>query len=465
MPDERFSISKDGQIVTNEKTGETYAHPFTFERVRYWADDAALKSRWISIYGSHTKLRLSVKKMVIVEARLPNDAAELEAAGSTGVPFGKAVSESQIDGGDRASAGETRVVFESRIYRLDAAAIEARAVLLPPPDGRYFALYIAPGGRVMMSAALRPAPEKFGFAFLENKPTDPGNPAEVVRVSASGSAGSAGAAAPLEVAGTVVDVSAMDQKRFLAMTGDKGSHVQEIGPRIVNPIGPGAVILRGEQPAGLDVAPLDAAELGDLLTEDPLALEAKTAGGVVINNPINFLTFGTVSTDEADLGRLITHPCRGILLARFRVPDWFGTPNEDEDDEGTVRRERFAYYLLTTAAGTVASTRDKKGIVLKAGSIVWVDEKFDLKTFIRYVPRVVDGRPVRASEVLITPRGKVPFVKAGQTRSSWRIEARWLRNFDSPEHLAKIAAMAANCPEIPNRPEDAIDDEDNDPSY
>lgn len=217
--------------------------------------------------------------------------------------------------------------------------------------------------------------------------------------------------------------------------------------------------------ANVDIAPMNRDALGSLIVTGPDALITEKQPGVIVSKPIVFITLGT---EDKKTGNIVNHPFRGIPLIRFKVPVWFGSPPEQKDD--TESRERFAYYFLLTADGAVGSTTEEKGLILEAGEVVWVDEKWPLRGTSKHLPRVAadgSGRPVKATELLITPRGKGTFqrkVKKGNVETlepgqRWRIESKWCRNISGQSYMNAILAMASLAPDIPFRPGDNVVDE------
>jgi len=237
----------------------------------------------------------------------------------------------------------------------------------------------------------------------------------------------------------------------------------------------GCAVLWGEQPStalaapgsGEDAAappmllsadaPPTKSDLAMLFSTDEKAL-SREADAPIVNMPIIFWTMGTIDKSN---GNITNHPIQGIPLIRFRVPEWFGTPQDDDAEP----RERFACFLMTTVPNVLCSTRDEKEMLVPAGTVVWVDVKWDLRSIVRFLPRISgDGdsqRIVQANELKLTPRGKRQFQRKGndgvpKPASAWRIDMQWVGKYTSQRQLELIAAMMLQCPEVPWRPGDDV---------
>lgn len=314
---------------------------------------------------------------------------------------GEAVSELLISGDIKSTdGGHLAITWELCEYVVDSEAIKKRAMRLP--DGRVVALWTSPGtGRTVAAGILRDGGDAGPAVLLAGTP-----PAALATVRpATGQTTSVGSSALLVPAPDAMPLS-IEHASALALSTD---------------------------------------EAEQLAAKAPIA-----------NLSIVFNQFCTVE----DNGSTTYHKLIGVPILRFRVPTWFGTPPTGDDERP---RERWAIYVLVTAPGAVVVNRDKKVRPANIGEIVWLDEKFDLRTIVRFLPRLDPGtgRPVKAFVVKVDPKGKAKFdrkTKRGiEPGFAWRIELRPLAQYTieaNPDKLRIIHGLAANAPEIPYRPGD-----------
>lgn len=190
-------------------------------------------------------------------------------------------------------------------------------------------------------------------------------------------------------------------------------------------------------------------DLRSLFSKDPDALTSEKLDAPVVNLPIRFWAISA----ENKSGDKIRPPLLGIILFRFEVAEDFGAKNnrkkgEDED-------ARAAYIVLTTTDGVLVIDRDHdEPYEAPAGTLVWVDEKSDLRTLNRFVPRWA-GEPLklmRCTEVLLTPKKLAKFeLPNGEPGLAWRIELKIKGHVVHPATLVRIAALVDQLPDLPIR--------------
>lgn len=206
----------------------------------------------------------------------------------------------------------------------------------------------------------------------------------------------------------------------------------------------------GAQSAALAAMPVrPERDLRSLFTKETDALDTTKQDAPVVNLPIRFWAISA----ENEAGDKIRPPIRGIILFRFEVADDFGTNDRKRSDDEDARA---AYIFLTTVDGVLVSDRDnEKPYQASAGTLVWVDEKSDLRVLRRFVPRWEGERMdriVRCSEVLATPKKLASFeLPNGDPGKAWRIELKFLRHVVHPATLKGLAALVDQLPDLPIR--------------
>lgn len=106
---------------------------------------------------------------------------------------------------------------------------------------------------------------------------------------------------------------------------------------------------------------------------------------------------------EDDDGNLIA--IRGVVLGRYM-----------RAEDPTRKEDQFFYLLITTTEKSLAYDREGEQKEVPKGTIVWVDEKFDLQGLAEYIP--IKGEK-HAHEVVIMPMEKIKHPKK-PTQSIWR---------------------------------------------
>jgi hypothetical protein len=183
-------------------------------------------------------------------------------------------------------------------------------------------------------------------------------------------------------------------------------------------------------------APLDAAQSqsGATRTSQQTGVESDDDGFTRVNPEFYFWQ---PSTEED--GRIIKHTLFGIVLARFRRAI-------DMNEPDIVKRNTPKhYYVVVLTRPCVAKDHEKVSAMRPRGSIVQVDERFNLKGMVTMFPKLDEnGEPVQVTEVKIDPIKTVPTGKGGNR--VWKI------NLDAKKHsapTAKLLAASTTLQEIP----------------
>ncbi len=379
----------EGQRITCEQTGETFDHPFTLEKRPYYADAQAITDGWAADATQRTTklIRLKIEGGKITGARWekPN-----EVHPDKRPDRGLAIAVEDVTPPEAVDLVAPpgfphRVDFEALAYYADSASVVAKVTRLP--DGRMLHLYPSPSGKVY------PA----GLALPEDvKPETP--------------------------IGLAIRPGGQPWQNPAALASTRPADLAEsVARTAIVPLGPDAI--------------------GSLARADV------PTSGAVVNPPLYFIAFGTDITEETGTRRE-NHPFACIPLARFRVPDSFGSRRNDG-------KPRHAYMVLLTTEAT-CSTRDVKRTKVPAGWTVWLDEKYDIRPLKKQLPKLDQDTPIKANEVAIIPKGKRTFQlpnpadpKQPITAQAHRIEMRYGRGFTDPKDLRTIAGFAANMPDIP----------------
>ena len=193
--------------------------------------------------------------------------------------------------------------------------------------------------------------------------------------------------------------------------------------------------------AGATKTPRSADPLG---TNDPKALDPNHERGAVLNPP---LLFGVLAIENE--GQIERFPCRAIVLHRHKRPAAMNTAIR----EGEKPRDRWFYFVITTADGARAKNRDKEIVSVPKGTVLWIDEGPDLRCLSRLLPNMNQGKIVSAQEVLIDPLRKDPWTdRQGNEREVWRYDVTAKRTFTSPAALSAIATAMIAIPDVPTDP-------------
>lgn len=399
MDDHKYSISETG-VLTDETSGEVFPYRFVFDEIGFWADEKSLLARWTVVVAAPEHkhagktLRLGVKNGTIERVRLVKQGEAVESFGHCRSPRAD-----QFAPAAHASHPRSPLIplaatvdFEGNRFGLDSLAVLSNLAELP--DGRLLVLFRASGGRILGSSVLQDEPKETprGVAWL---------------------------------------------------VGQDVSETPYVGGQASSA---GAMTVHAEDA----LAPVRPEELTDLFDTSSRALDTdKHPDAPVINLPIRFWA---LSAEDKATGNHVKPPIQGIPLFRFEVDPSFGAASDRKEKKKDEEDDRYAYLLLTTAPGVLVTDRDtEEPWLAPAGTLVWVDEKYDLRPMIRALPRWREEACVRLTEVLLTPKKLAKFEVDGETRKAWRIELKILRNLVHPKSLAKIRGLLEQLPELPIR--------------
>jgi hypothetical protein len=390
-----FHIRDNGngqpKIIVCEQTGETFEHPFTLDKKPYFADAQAITDGWA---GDATQKDARLIKLKIDNGKITNARWEKpnEIHPDKRPDRGLAIAVEDVTPAESVSVSATpafphRIDFDAAAYYVDTASLAAKLTRLP--DGRMLYLYPSASG------ILYPA----GLAMPEDvKPDTP--------------------------IGLAIRPGGQPWQNPAALATTRPADLAEsVSRSAIIPLGPDAI--------------------GSLARADV------PVSGAIVNPPLYFIALGTDIQDDSGTRRE-NHPFACIPLARFRVPEGFGSPRKDG-------KPRFAYMVLLTTEAT-CSTRDVKRVKVAPGYIVWLDEKYDIRPLKKQLPKLDEhNAPIKANEISILPKGKRNFQLPDPTdptkqitAQAHRIEMRYSRGFTDAKDLRIIAGFAANCPDIPS---------------
>lgn len=378
-------------VLTDESNGETYEHAFSYAGRDCWADSKAVETGWAWTIPTG---KPALMLRLAVKAGVVTGARKWK-EGEEIAERGKAVSPDPEQIGATAEFAEDVKPAATIEWEGKLWNVDELAVTSRAArfeDGRTVALHVAPSGHVRALVVLQDEPQ------------------ETPR----------GVAWPCK------------------------------GERMLYTHSAALALSSGAQGAALAAMPVrPERDLRSLFTKEADALDTTKQDAPVVNLPIRFWAISA----ESEAGDKIRPPIRGIILFRFEVAEDFGTNDRKRSDDEDARA---AYIFLTTVDGVLVSDRDnEKPYLVPAGTLVWVDEKSDLRTLRRFVPRWEGERMdriTRCSEVLATPKKLASFqLPNGDPGKAWRIELKFLRHVVHPATLKGIAALVDQLPDLPIR--------------
>ncbi len=404
----RYFHEQASDTIEDLDTGETYQHRFVFQDVNYWANDGAIETLFAAVQGgAHdgNLMRLKIKNGAIHGARwVRNDEPVPEKRGIALAPPGEEVTTtrpvtSASPKNTPAAPVAATVEWHGHRWGLPKEALKhGAASLLSSTGASRIWLFVTKNGRVLDAGRV---PE-----------SDP-------------------AIAPTAYPWTGEEVPASPELRAeLEAARDAVEALSQANLARVNPT-PTPILM-----------PVSAKELA---TSDLFEADADPAEGTILNAPIHFWTPGREGQDL----KMELFTLEGVPLERFQVPEGFGSPAKEEMglNGEIVKRGRFAYWFLVTTP-TFVTTRDAKTPFLaEPGTVVFVDERHDLMTVQRYLPRrdATQGW-VWASRLKLSPKGKKSFQHVGprgakETRFAWRIEVAWKSRVVSDSSLRMLSRV------------------------